>query len=157
MPLLDCSKSGFSQGSILGPIDFHIFINDLDTKCTFSKFANDTELWGTMNSLEGREASERTSPIIWNLTKASVRFCTRDKVILGICTIWGMSSWRIWELEALQKEIWVDGKLNTSQQCALAARKANRALGCIKHSTAGWLREVTVLFYTALVWPLPQV
>lgn len=72
MPLLDCRKTGFSQGSILGPILFNIFINDLDTgiKCTFSKFANDTKLWGAVNSLEGREAFERDLNILesWEIT-----------------------------------------------------------------------------------------
>ena len=38
----------------------------------------------------------------------------------------------------------VNSKLNMSQHCAQAARKANCILGCIKHSVANWSREVTV-------------
>ena len=35
----------------------------------------------------------------------------------------------------------VDSRLNRSQQCVLAARRANCILGCIKHSRSSWSKE----------------
>ena len=41
--------------------------------------------------------------------------------------------------------ILMDGKLDMSQQCALASQKNNQIVGCIKRSVASRLREVITL------------
>ena len=129
----------------MGPVVFNVFVNDLDAGLEeiLIKFPDDTKLGGAVHTLKGRQALQRDLDRLesWAITNC-MKFNKGEHQILHLghsnpgCT-YRLGNERL-ESSSAERDLGVlaDSKLNVSQQRALAAKRANRALGCIKHCIA---------------------
>ena len=154
--------SGVPQGSVLGPLLFVIFINDIDTGILskISKFADDTKLCGkVVNDEDAKIMREDLKKLyqwsldwqmIFNVDKCSVMHMGRKNEEFQYEM--GGKLLRVTE-EEKDLGVIVHKSAKPSRQCAEAAKRGNRVLGLIKRTLISRDKDIILRLYKTLVRP----
>ena len=155
-------KSGIPQGSVLGPILFVLFINDMPdvVESLIELFADDAKIFDRVN-LRDASSGERLQKDIDSLSKWSQKWqlpfnISKCKVLhIGNCNPCRRYKMNGEQLIHINEEkdlgVIVDSELKFHKQTAAAVKKANRSLGLIKKSFALLNRSTLPPLYTSLV------
>lgn len=155
-------RSGVPQGSVLGPILFIIYINDIDEGIVnkISKFADDTKLLGRVGSLdrieEMRDDINRLMEwssdwqMTFNLEKCNVMHLGNKNPEV----VYEMNGKALGVVsEEKDLGVIISKDLKVSKQCGVAAKKGFQILGLISRSFVCREQSFLVPLYKSLVRP----
>ena len=154
--------SGVPQGSILGPLLFLVFIDDLDRgmKSSVLKFADDTKLFNRVNGLDDRDVLQRDLELAtewagkWQM-EFNVKKCKNMHIgpknrqadyVMGDHTL-GMVE------EEKDLGVYMHNSLSVSHMCAKAVRRGNQMASYIYRTITHKSIATVVPLYKALVRP----
>jgi hypothetical protein len=160
--------SGVPQGSVLGPVLFVVYINDLPerVRSQIKLFADDTKLYRRVSTIEDCRALQDDINALENwsrdwLLKFHPEKCKVMRIGRGqpdFTYTMSSSDGSIVNLEVTNKEkdlgVWIDDKLNFKEHAQVAAKKANRIVGLIRRSMSSLDTNTFPLLFRSLVRPL---
>ena len=153
--------SGVPQGSVLGPVLFLVFINDLDSNI-FSKilkFADDAKIVQEVHNVEGRDKlREDLSRLFkwseewqmnFNLDKCKIMHIGNKNKVFDEYAIGGHMLEKVEEEKDLG--VIINDKFKVDKQCAMVAKKANQVLGLIYRTFTCKSKIIMIKLYESLV------
>ena len=151
--------SGILQGSVLEPVLFVIYINDIDSYVSSKilKFADDTKIVGVVSSPEGVMQLRQDLIDMCHWSNDWLMYNTDKCKIMHLgnkipCVKYDLGGR---ELESILEEkdlgILITKDLKVSAQCSRAAKTANKVLGMIRRTFTCKDEQTIVLFYKSLV------
>jgi len=158
--------SGVPQGSVLGPLLFLLFVNDLpeDIKCSIKMFADDTKMWSVLRSEEDsralQEDLDRLSrwsedwQLLFNAEKCkTMHMGHQQKTEYYMQDTAGNRK----KLQETTKErdlgILVNQDLKPAEQCRVAASKAMSVIGMVGRHFKRLSKKDFLLLYKSYIRP----